>query len=67
MVCPIFGCYFWTGFNNNIAQKETVSMMMNAGEVFMEQSNDAAANDTNECIPEAQVTTRYCLKDLGLN
>lgn len=47
-------------------QKETVSMMMDAGEAFMEESNDAAANDTNECIPEAQMEEMKALGMYGL-
>jgi len=47
-------------------QKETVSMMIDAGEVFMSTSNDAAANDTNEGIPEAQMEEMKALGMYGL-
>jgi len=44
-------------------QKETISMMMDAGHAFFQNTNDAAANDTNEKIPEEQLDE---MKNLGM-
>jgi len=47
-------------------QKETISMMMSAGKTFMEETNDAAANDTNEKMPDEQLDDMRALGMYGL-
>lgn len=47
-------------------QKETVSMMMEAGHAFFQETNDAAANDANEAIPEDQLDQMRALGMYGL-
>jgi len=47
-------------------QKETISMMMEAGHSFFQETNDAAGNDSNEKIPEEQLDQMRALGMYGL-